>query len=600
MKIYLIVGAIFLLIVFGVMMPDMKKQDNVSVSAVVWVRRETSAFIAKVNDLKQALALIGSNKDSLEPARDALVNCRLQYKRLAFFVEYFFPEQALAWNGPPVMEAEPGEELKDASGLQLVEQILLGDEPSSHLQEMTAQADMLVRSAENITPLLGDFKINNSEILESFHLELIRIMTLYITGFDAPQLKTGIRESHTALATIDTLLISTSEDRVSMDSLRFYLSKGEKYLKENDDFDSFDRLYFITEFAQPIEKYLNAIIRQSKHAGISSSALNDSSDNLFVPGALNIKAFPHSQENSNEEQLAKLGEKLFFDPALSGNHTRSCATCHSPANFFTDGLPRNKDFDGNAELPRNTPSLFYAAYQHSQFWDGRVETLEDQVTAVLSSKSEMNSAEETLVKRLQDDPRYITASKKIWPGDSCLSYNHVRAALAAYVRTLSPFRSPFDRYMKGDITAMSVSQKKGFNLFMGKAQCGTCHFAPVFNGLLPPYYNVSEFEVLGTLSNDIFEDPKTDNDPGRYAVQPGPTTKGAFKTPTVRNAAMTAPYMHNGRFSTMEKVIDFYDKGGGSGLGLNIPDQTLSSTTLDLTSQEKQDLISFIEALTDK
>ena len=134
---------------------------------------------------------------------------------------------------------------------------------------------------------------------------------------------------------------------------------------------------------------------------------------------------------------------------------------------------------------------------------------------------------------------------------------------------------------------------------MGKAACGTCHFAPLFNGLTPPLYDGTEYEVLGTPVDDNLEKPAYDPDKGRYNVFSIHFYDGAFKTPTVRNAAVPAPYMHNGGFRTLEKVITFYDKGGGTGLGLNVPDQTLLSTELHLSKQEQDDLVSFIKALTD-
>jgi cytochrome c peroxidase len=157
-------------------------------------------------------------------------------------------------------------------------------------------------------------------------------------------------------------------------------------------------------------------------------------------------------------------------------------------------------------------------------------------------------------------------------------------SLAAYLRTLAPFNAPYDKYMSGDHSALTIEQKRGFNLFMGKAQCGTCHFAPVFNGLTPPFYNRTEFEVLGT----------PDADSGRYAFFKIDFYEGAFKTPTVRNAAVTAPYMHHGAYNTMAEVIDFYDQGA-----LRRPNQTLSSTPLRLDSTEKKAIIAFMDALTD-
>jgi cytochrome c peroxidase len=154
--------------------------------------------------------------------------------------------------------------------------------------------------------------------------------------------------------------------------------------------------------------------------------------------------------------------------------------------------------------------------------------------------------------------------------------------------------------MAGNKKALTDEQQKGGNLFMGKGQCATCHFAPLFSGLIPPLYNRTEFEVLGTPFDDDLIHPLPDGDSGRLAFFPIDLYKGAFKTPTVRNAAVTAPYMHNGAFRNMEQVIDFYDKGGGNGIGLSVPNQTLSTVPLLLTPEEKKALIAFMTALTDK
>ena len=159
--------------------------------------------------------------------------------------------------------------------------------------------------------------------------------------------------------------------------------------------------------------------------------------------------------------------------------------------------------------------------------------------------------------------------------------------------------SPFDRYIAGDHQALTSAQKNGFNLFMGKAQCGTCHFAPVFNGSTPPFFNHTEYEVLGVPGLGSSAKNIADKDLGRYEQFPIYLYKGAFKTPTVRNSAMTGPYMHNGRFNTLLQVLDFYNRGGGAGIGLSSPEQTLSSKPLRLSKEEINDIIAFLHALTD-
>jgi cytochrome c peroxidase len=602
MKIYLILLAIFGAIVIGViiMLPG-KRSESASEKSVAWFKNESKAFAVTATDLKEALRhLSAKDTSSVIHAKQVLKKCRVQYKRIAFFLEYFFPEEAIICNGPPVQEAEDTqEEFREPVGLQVMESLLYAENPAAYQHKLIQQADMLARTASSFSPLLNDFKVDNNELLESLNLELIRIITLYITGYDAPELKSGIEEAHESLSTIETILSPYINQHKQNDSLEYYLATGKQYLKTHLDFNSFNRLFFITSYALPIERGLNRLVSETGYSQKTFAALNIHSKDLFAPEALDKKAFPHT-EDETDSLVANLGKQLFFETALSGNSSRSCNSCHSPESFFTDKLARNKTMDGTADLPRNTPGLFYAGYQYAQFWDGRVKTLEDQINTVLKSKTEMNSSTDTIIKRLNHNPVYLTAFKKIWSKSPEVNFQHAAGALAAYIRTLSPFKSPFDHYMQGDKSALSVAQQRGFNLFMGKAKCGTCHFAPLFNGLLPPNYNTTEYEVLGTPTDDNLEHAHSDTDLGRYTFKSLSLFKGAFKTPTVRNAAMTAPYMHNGKFSSLEKVIDFYDKGGGIGLGLKVPEQTLSSSPLHLSEQEKKDIIAFIESLTDK
>ncbi len=172
-------------------------------------------------------------------------------------------------------------------------------------------------------------------------------------------------------------------------------------------------------------------------------------------------------------------------------------------------------------------------------------------------------------------------------------------AIAMYVRTLVSYNARFDQYMRGDRQKMSPEEIKGFNLFMGKAKCATCHYVPLFNGSKPPNYYYQESEVIGVPGTADLLHPVADTDPGRYAILPKDFLKNAFKTPTLRNIALTAPYMHNGVFKTLEEVVEFYNKGGGAGIGLEVPNQTLPVKPLGLTAIEKKQLIAFLHTLTD-
>jgi cytochrome c peroxidase len=153
--------------------------------------------------------------------------------------------------------------------------------------------------------------------------------------------------------------------------------------------------------------------------------------------------------------------------------------------------------------------------------------------------------------------------------------------------------------MRGEKAAMNDTETRGFNLFMGKGKCGTCHFVPLFSGVNPPTFTKIDAEIIGVPATNDTLNARLDTDWGKYLTHKIPLHKNAFKTPTLRNIALTAPYMHNGVFKTLEDVIDFYDRGGGAGLGLELENQTLPAEKLNLSKWEKEAIISFLETLTD-
>ncbi|HVY76643.1 MAG TPA: cytochrome c peroxidase [Puia sp.] len=593
-----------LLVVISALTP-LKKHNHVrSPENLDWLRHEAVDFVVSAEELESAIAHIDDDHPAtIETAKQSLKECRLRYTRLAFFLEYFYPEKARLFNAPPKPEVhEPDLGYDNPTGLQVMETVLYDKDPSRRQEELVQQAHLMLNAAVDVPALFSQTNVNDSQLLESFRLELIRIMTLYITGYDAPVMKTGIAEADGALSVLAEGISPYLDGYSQKDSLRYYLLACRKYLQENSDFDSFDRLFFLTRYALPLQYQVTQLAVEKRFMLNTAPALNVAANNLFSAYAFNKRAFPYAEDDANA-LLADLGKKLFSEKALSGDYSRSCATCHDPGRYFMDGMAQNRALDGKNFLPRNTPTLLYAAYQYSQFWDGRASGLKAQIATVLNNSNEMNGRDDSIVNRLQRDSFYLKAFKKVWPVKDYyngITVKHILSAIVAYVQTLAPFQSSFDKYMQGDWSALSTSEQRGFNLFMGKAACGTCHFAPLFNGLTPPLYDGTEYEVLGTPADDSLEKPRPDNDKGRYAVFAIRYYDGAFKTPTVRNAAVTAPYMHNGKFRTLDKVIAFYDKGGGIGLGLNVPGQTLLPTALHLSEQEKKDLISFIGALTDK
>ncbi len=203
--------------------------------------------------------------------------------------------------------------------------------------------------------------------------------------------------------------------------------------------------------------------------------------------------------------------------------------------------------------------------------------------------------------RMGRDASYRADFSRALPAhrDSAVTSLGVRAAIAAYLRTLVAMNSRFDRAVRGDTTALTLAERHGFEVFEGKARCGTCHFAPLFSGTMPPDFVTSEPEIIGVPVRPVIHHAVLDPDEGRAGVTHATEHRYAFKVPTLRNVTLTAPYMHNGAFASLEQVVDFYDRGGGAGIGASVRGQTLDPAPLHLTHDERRDLVAFLGALTD-
>ena len=289
---------------------------------------------------------------------------------------------------------------------------------------------------------------------------------------------------------------------------------------------------------------------------------------------------PAPADNAVTPARVELGKNLFFDPRLSGSQWISCASCHNPALGWSDGLPTAMG-DGMKKLSRATPTILNTAYNKLQMWDGRSKSLEDQATGPIKSKDEMNMDMYILLERLAAIPGYKKMFERAYP-DEGITEQTVAKALASYERTIVSSEAPFDRWRKGDQRAVDASVKRGFALFEGKAKCEKCHQG--FNFTDDGFHNIGLKNPPGMAPDD-----------GRFAQRKVAVLKGAFKTPTLRDIALTAPYMHNGIYATLEEVIDHYDRGGDIKESL---DPNISG--LNLTEAEKSDLLNFLKSLTGK
>jgi cytochrome c peroxidase len=289
--------------------------------------------------------------------------------------------------------------------------------------------------------------------------------------------------------------------------------------------------------------------------------------------------------NKNEPaDEAALGELLFADPILSKNKTISCASCHKPAFAFADTSAVSVGVDGRKGI-RNTPTAMNTRLQKTFFWDGRANSLEEQVLAPIVNPDEMNLPIEEAVNRLKQSKKYSSYFKNIFNSEP--TAQNLAIAIAAFERTLETSDSPFDRWkVDDDSNAVSDAVKRGFLVFNGKGKCNTCHFGADFT--------THEFRNIGLLNGTA-----NFNDSGRYDVTKRIADAGKFKTPSLRNVAVTAPYMHNGFAKTLMQVIDFYDSTENF-VPAPVNKDSILAKPLGLTKTEKQDLEAFLISLTDK
>lgn len=304
---------------------------------------------------------------------------------------------------------------------------------------------------------------------------------------------------------------------------------------------------------------------------------------------------PVPEGNPQTAEKIELGKTLFFDRRLSGDGTMSCASCHVPDQAFTDGQELSLSYPTTRNW-RNAPTLINVAYFRSLFHDGRAATLEEQALFPVMSSFEMNLNLDYMEERIRIVPEYEASFKKVFGGE--VTKARIAMAIAAFERTLVSVNAPIDRHLLGDKAALSPDAKRGLEIFTGKGKCADCHFGP--------HLTDGRFHALNVPENpEDRKDPRIaatrrfvakvfgyedyrnlDEDPGRYLVTRDRKDWKAFRTPTLREIAKTAPYMHNGIFRTLDEVIEFYDRGGGPGNGAVSP--------LGLSDKEKLALKTFL------
>lgn len=318
---------------------------------------------------------------------------------------------------------------------------------------------------------------------------------------------------------------------------------------------------------------LSALIIVSALSAMGSEA--EGPYKLQLPLGLQEEAAFIPPDNPLTAAKIDLGKQLYFDKRLSADGTVSCASCHAPDKGFSDGRPTSTGIKGQVG-GRNAPVTINRLFSQEQFWDGRSPSLEDQALGPIQNSIEMGHTLEGMEAAVDKLSGYRAQFKKVF--GTKVTKEGVGQAIASFERSLLCGNSAFDRFEAGDKKALSASAQRALTLFRGKANCVTCHTG--FNFTDESYHNIG----VG------MDKPKPDL--GRYTITKKESDRGAFRTPTLRNIAASAPYLHDGTAKTLEEVIEFYDQGG-------TPNPNLSKEIrpLHLTAQEKEDLLEFMKSL---
>ncbi len=292
---------------------------------------------------------------------------------------------------------------------------------------------------------------------------------------------------------------------------------------------------------------------------------------LGTPELFDIEAF----DDGINLELVNLGKTLFFDNQLSKNRSISCASCHSPSLGFGDGKKTSTGF-ANQQLPRHSPSIYNMAWNVTFMWDGRVSSLKEQASLPFLSENEMGMSAELLVSRVSENRDYQDQFRRVFATEE-ITEEQIYEAIAAFEMTLISNNSAFDKYLKGEKNAMSPAAIRGLELFKGKAKCIQCHDGTNLTD--------NSFHNIG-VGNDT--------DLGRGVVVDDESLNFSFKTPGLRNVALSPPYMHDGSIASLKEVIELYNEAVANN---GVLDELIKP--LNLADGEINDLVEFLNSLTD-
>lgn len=576
----------------------------VLVSAFILALNSPSPSTERASAFRSMMtAICDSLERSLDRTPASYEELRAVYKRFEPFIEYLDPQLvAQQVNGAPLPKLDAKSqfvEVLEPHGLQVLDELMADDAATVDVRKR--EWDYVVGSLRDAIAVVRRAPWTDRMMLECARTGTMRLMAMGLTNFDRPSTTPRPTDLHLPFETVVnmTLLFAPSLPQKDAQELNTTISRlKSRYMqltKRNDD--KLDRMTIIRDVLDPLYATLADIqaalgIEYADEIGPAVPTVDPRARSMFASNTLVPAATSGIRPSQISPELVELGRSLFFDPILSVNGTRSCASCHQPDKAFTDGLKTSLALDGTSHIDRNAPTLINAVLARRFFYDLRAMRLSDVIAHVVTNEREFGTTLIDMVGRIRSDERYVQDFESVFhrKGADAVDAGNISMAISAYLTSLVSMDSPIDRYLRGEKVTLSASVKRGFNLFMGKALCGTCHFAPTFAGYVPPAFVESESEIIGVPTKDIGR-------AGGILREQSVIYRHSFKTMTVRNVQHTAPYMHNGFFKTLEEVIDFYNNGGGKGLGNHLEYQTLPFDELKLTKQEKKDLVELMKAL---
>ena len=548
------------------------------------------------SDLSNAISYLDSIKLDTTHTKQYYKASRKFFKLSEPILAFLDVENYGYLNQPNILKVDEDDftdiKIKKNSGYQVLEEEIFKSNPNYKV--ISEHASITSNRLRLIQKNTGFQHLKEYHILWLIRDAIIRTAVTGITGFDSPVLENSLEESKFVYQSLQNYLQFFTFKFKDDNLINGWKSSIKNSINtlSSDNFNDFNRYEFIKQHTHPQLTLWRKTVKDWKVTFPFELAINNEATSLFSDQTFNINHFSDKILGNFTSEKVNLGKVLFYDTNLSNSKKISCATCHQPSKAFTDG---KKIGEG---VTRNSPTLFYAALQKGFFYDKRAGSLEGQIVSVVNNENEFHTNLETLKETILNDTTYVRKFAKAYPNNKITNLI-IRNAIASYIRSLTPFNSKFDKNINSIDNTLTQSEINGYNLFNGKAKCATCHFAPLFNGTIPPSFKESEIELIGVPQNNDTVNAKISEDLGRYYVYKTPERKHFFKTPTLRNISKTAPYMHNGVYNSLFEVMDFYNRGGGAGIGIHQEYQTLPTTPLNLTKKETEDIIEFMKSLED-